>query len=707
MKFTLRFTIMTALLAVLILTVSIVLISTYRRWTFTTKDLSDQVIQKTSDYVEERVQSLLHSAGSQSHLSAAVLRQMRGSLRLSHTDFPALTTYFYLVMQNHPELSFVSLGVERTGEYCHVQRQRNGALVMQECVRGPDGRIQKSQYQKTASGRVRTLYDPNWNYDPRTRPYYIAARAARRQIWTETYSFLDTQFGNRPRLVTGVTCATPLYAPDGRLAGVLSADFTLDDLTRFLRRITIGQSGFPFLVEMRGDGARKIIASGYVDGAEPTENGEEEAVAPNADRRLQAFLKRIPTGRISTAIQPVALNADGVSYLGSYSALKDKSAPRWVLCTLVPESELLGRVLSSFRTTAYLILIGTLSGILLSVLLANGIARPLRQMMRETERIRQLELEPRPMARSSIVEVDRLAGAMEQMKTGLRSFQKFVPIDYVHHLLASGQEARIGGERRRITLYFADIVNFTTLAEKLPPEETVSLLGEFLQALSQEIAATGGTVDKYNGDEIMAFWGAPVPRADHAAAACRAALRCQQALRDARARWSQQERAPIYARIGLHTGEGIVGTIGSEARYNYTVLGDTVNLAKRIEGLNKYYGTEIMLSEETHREAGEAFLTRPIDWVAVVGKREAVLIYELMRVQAEATPRLCELAELTSRALKHYRNRDWNRAILLYKEVLRLCPEDRPAQIFLTRCRAYREQPPDAAWNGVHEMAAK
>jgi adenylate cyclase len=293
------------------------------------------------------------------------------------------------------------------------------------------------------------------------------------------------------------------------------------------------------------------------------------------------------------------------------------------------------------------------------------------------------------------------------MKTSLRSFRKYVPADLVALLMASGQEAELGGERRSLTIYFSDIANFTSISESMDPEKLVDHLGEYLQVLSDQILATGGTVDKYIGDAIMAIWGAPLERPDHALAACTAALRNQQALSELCARWTKEGKPPLQARIGIHTGEAVVGNIGSSNRMNYTVIGDTVNLASRLEGLNKFYGTQILISEATYEHAKAGIVARPLDWVAVKGKQGAVLVYELLGLKGETLPAHDEMAETFAQALQAYHCRDWTEARRGFEAVLERWPEDAPAREMKRRCTVYLEEPPGADWDGVHRMEGK
>jgi adenylate cyclase len=238
-------------------------------------------------------------------------------------------------------------------------------------------------------------------------------------------------------------------------------------------------------------------------------------------------------------------------------------------------------------------------------------------------------------------------------------------------------------------------------------EQLVEHLGEYLQVLSDHIQTAGGTVDKYIGDAIMALWGAPRPLPEHALAACTAALRSQKTLRDLRPRWTSEGKPSFEARIGINTGEAVVGNIGSANRMNYTVIGDQVNLASRLEGLNKYYGTQILISDATYAAAQAGIVARPLDRVSVKGKRTAVLVYELLGLKGETAPAQEELAAQFAAALQAYHRQEWLAALRGFEALLERWPEDAPAQEMKRRCTLYRAQPPGADWDGIHHMEGK
>ena len=190
----------------------------------------------------------------------------------------------------------------------------------------------------------------------------------------------------------------------------------------------------------------------------------------------------------------------------------------------------------------------------------------------------------------------------------------------IQDLLKNPEKLRLGGEKRVLSVFFSDLAGFTTLSEKLTPEEVVTLLNRYLTAMTDIILASGGLIDKYEGDAIMAFWGAPVLQEDHAARACLAALDNQSRLTELRQEFTRMGLPPVYARIGINTGEMIIGNMGSSQRFDFTVIGDSVNLASRLEGAGKEYGTSIPISEETYRQAQDRVEVRELDLLQVKGK---------------------------------------------------------------------------------------
>ena len=274
---------------------------------------------------------------------------------------------------------------------------------------------------------------------------------------------------------------------------------------------------------------------------------------------------------------------------------------------------------------------------------------------------------------------------------------------------ADGDQA----ERRIVTIFFSDIKGFSSMSERLTAGAMVHLLNGYFSAVADAIRAHGGVIDKYIGDGVMAFWAPPfTPGDEHAAAACRAALAQQAAIAALRPELPhltglRRDTPDLVVRMGIATGEVVIGTIGSPTAKSYTVIGDTVNLASRLEGVNKLYGTHVILSEDTHRLTGSQLEVRELDLVAVVGKTEPVRIYELMALAGELEPSHVKLREVFEAGLAAYRAQCWNEAESHFRDCLEIASGDGPSTLFLERIAHLRTAPPPADWDGVWRLETK
>jgi len=287
------------------------------------------------------------------------------------------------------------------------------------------------------------------------------------------------------------------------------------------------------------------------------------------------------------------------------------------------------------------------------------------------------------------------------------AFSTYLAPSVVKNLIDSPEKLVLGGEKRVITAFFSDVQGFTSISERLSPEELVELLNEFLTEMTDIILRHEGTVDKFEGDAIIAFFGAPNELENQAEVACMACIDMQQRLAELRSKWAGEGRPSLSMRIGLCTGPAVVGNMGSKSRMDYTMMGDTVNTAARLEGVNKVYGTYTMISESTYRAAGDWIRARELDAINVVGKAEPVKIYELIGYPADVGKAMREGVEYYSRGLSAYRSRQWDKAAAYFEKTLTLIPGDGPSKTMIERCRGFKAAPPDAAWNGAYTMTSK
>jgi adenylate cyclase len=288
------------------------------------------------------------------------------------------------------------------------------------------------------------------------------------------------------------------------------------------------------------------------------------------------------------------------------------------------------------------------------------------------------------------------------------TFSFFVTQSVVDELLANPDKIKLGGEKKECTVLFSDVSGFTTIAEQLTPEALVRLLNEYLTQMTNIVFKYDGMLDKYEGDAIMAVFGAPISTDDHAFKACAAALEMQDQLVRLRELWSRQGRPPLHARVGVNSGTMVVGNMGSENRFDYTVMGDAVNLGARLEPANKQYRTQIMIGEQTKDLAKEQIITRELDLLRVKGKTEPVRVYELVALREQnITDKRQQLLALFTNGFENYLHQKWEDAYKMFQQALAIDPNDGPSRVYIQRCKQFVEHPPPADWDGVFTLRTK
>ncbi|MCP4755985.1 MAG: adenylate/guanylate cyclase domain-containing protein [Proteobacteria bacterium] len=287
------------------------------------------------------------------------------------------------------------------------------------------------------------------------------------------------------------------------------------------------------------------------------------------------------------------------------------------------------------------------------------------------------------------------------------AFQQYLSPKVIDRLVDDPSMLKLGGEKRELTAFFSDVQGFSTISESLTPEELVELLNEYLTAMTDIVMKYDGTVDKFEGDAVIAFFGAPVIYADHATRACLASLEMQEKLVEMRENWKKQGRHELYVRIGLNTGDMVVGNMGSAYRMDYTMMGDSVNLAARLEGVNKEYRTFCMISEFTYKKTRSDIEVRELDMIRVVGKNEPVRVYEVLGRKGDVPPEELKAYRFFEKGLAFYRQQKWDEARKYFAHTNKLLKSDGASQIFFDRCQMFKTKPPGKKWDGVFQMATK
>ena len=282
-------------------------------------------------------------------------------------------------------------------------------------------------------------------------------------------------------------------------------------------------------------------------------------------------------------------------------------------------------------------------------------------------------------------------------------FRHYLSPDVIDRVLKDPSLLRLGGEKRIISSFFSDVAGFTSISESLTPEELVHLLNEFLSEMTDIILSYGGTLDKYEGDAIIAFWNAPLDQPDHATRACRAALDCQKKLGELRPEFAKKSGHELYMRVGVNSGPAVVGNMGSHSRFDYTAMGDTINMASRLEGACKHYSVPVLVGETTFLMAKDAIEAREVDLIRVVGKSKPERVYQILEGKSQVSPDMHEKVATFHQALDLYRNRGWDDALRLFSKI----KDDKLSAMYVARIQQLKQNPPPDDWSGVYDLKQK
>ncbi len=711
-KVSLRVTVLTTITTLLLGTCLAVWISASQGVRSNVESMAEALSVEALSRVEEKTWDYLKDAQSVSAATSQYLTELERQRQrpLRYSDLPLITSRLRILLEVYPQLSSLSVSFAQRGEYAQVERQGN-SLVAVEMTQPVNGIATQTYLNYIGSERVVTRIDRQHHYDPRSRPYFKAAKQEGKAVWTDSYPIVEADGLAYP----GLSFATPIHSYN-RLSYVVSANFTSSNLSEFLDEIQVGRTGHAFVVDIRQNEATALIAH------------------PNRDLLFRRVGKTNEIVRLQETRDPVLrevvkwvrqANRQGPSSMGkiiapgskgpkseyfiAYRRLEGTPDPTISVGLLVPMQELVGQLNTHEQTIGLTTIIALALGLIVGWLISLAVTRPLSITVQQLAKVRAMELDMPPTPGSMLIEVDELANSVNHMKLGLNSFSRFVPLDLIQRVLATGTEPVIGGEQRELSIYFCDIVDFVGLAEQLKAADLLNLLGEYLGDLSQGISESGGTIDKYIGDSIMAFWGAPEPQENHAELACRAMLQNQERMKSLRRRWQERGLPPVHVRMAVHTGKVIVGNIGSEQRLNYTVIGDSVNVASRLEHLNRLYGTQSLISDVTFLAVADKLVVRPIDFVRVKGRNGIVQIFEPLgfrdAMSKDELLRAEELVALSIDMLSYYRSRLWDEALPCLYQILAAYPDDGVALLFKKRCEHFLKNPPPPNWDGVDYTA--
>jgi adenylate cyclase len=693
-----------ALTGLVLLTVAVTAILIHLTWFYNARrnvaDVVGQLNRQIVGSVQHEVRGTLNDAWSVQEAARSIFFQEA----IKPTDEAKREFIFLALLRSHPTLSWIALGFP-DGAFFGALKAADDEIDMVEVKQNTETRIRQQRVDTYTPEPGDVMFRSRKiipsDYEATAQPWYQRAVAEDGPGWSMV-SHLP--YRDRPAIVT----STPIVI-NLDFAGVIAVVVELERLSQFLAGLQVGKTGTVVLLDRNG----RVVASAASAALKRQRLGETPELDTLArDHPMLASVNVLLRGsslsladlRETRQLQTTG-PVDGKDYFVTFSPLNFNN---WVVATVIPASDFL----ASIQRSAMILLIAlaglTLIVAAIAILSANRlVAAPLLRIAGQLKHIEDFRLDRVIRLASPLRELDDLSGVLLQMSRGLASFQKYMPTELVRTLVSQGVEARPGGHRQTLTVMFTDVAGFTGISEELG-DLVVPVLAQYLEAVSAAVLNHCGTIDKFIGDGVMAFWGAPVPSARHTVDACAAALECQRLLALQRAEAERSRGTPLRMRVGINTGRMLVGNIGSSERLNYTVIGDPVNVASRLEALGKIYGVDIIIGEDTRTAAGDAVIVRRLDRVAVYGRIGGLAIYELLGMAEDPGAEVPQWVETYEAGLAAYEGRSWLEAVRLFEATAaRRGGVDHPSEILLERCRGYLADPPPNDWIPISILESK
>ena len=692
------------LTGLVLLTVAVTAVLIHLTWFYNARrnvaDVVGQLNRQIVGSVQHEVRGTLNDAWSVQEAVQSIFFQEA----IKPTDEAKREFIFLALLRSHPTLSWIALGFP-DGAFFGALKAGGDEIDMVEVKQDPETGIRQQRVDTYTPepgdvmflGREITPSD----YEATAQPWYQRAVAENGPGWG-MLSHLPSR--DRPAIVT----STPIVI-NLDFAGVVAVVVELERLSQFLAGLQVGKTGTVVILDRNG----QVVASAASAALKRQQQGgmpeldtlaRDHPMLASVGALLQGGSLSLAGLRETRQLQ-ITGPADGKNYFVTFSPLNFSN---WVVATVIPASDFL----ASIERSAMLLLIAlaalTLIIAAIAILSANRlVAAPLLRIAGQLKYIEDFRLDRVIRLASPLRELDDLSGVLLQMSRGLASFQKYMPTELVRTLVSQGVEARPGGRQQTLTVMFTDVAGFTGISEELG-DRVVAVLAEYLEAVSTAVLNHCGTIDKFIGDGVMAFWGAPVPNEQHAVDACAAALECQRLLALQRGEAERCGGTPLRMRVGINTGRMLVGNIGSSERLSYTVIGDPVNVASRLEALGKIYGVDIIIGEDTRIAAGDAIIVRRLDRVAVYGRMQGLAIYELLGMVEDASAEIPGWVGTYEAGLAAYEGRCWPEAVRLF-EATAACrgAVDRPSEILIGRCRVCLADPPPEDWMPISTRESK
>lgn len=627
----------------------------------------------------------------------------------------AVPDYKYLLIYaGHQSRAFVAAGYYDT---------YNKTIVMQQFRATNWSRLLVDIDSMTPVTLGAILRDTGNGYDCRQRPWYTSSMSTLSLQWSSVYPINDEND-------LGITVSAPMRCGQDPPCGVVAADFYLQSSLRKLsERTKVGKTGNFWLIEVNGD-----ILTTNKDGVALSTEGSDGYAArikmwESSDELtreiglvLQSQLKNTTTtGRLYTGTIEVR-DSKYQLFMDVFNPRPGTGITDFVVVLGIPQRDYFGTVRlmmgKTIGVSAGLVVLFSVIVFILTVMLTSPL-KTLRQQMEQAALLEgdftstsaaELALYASPFS-----EISSIASSMHKMKRMLQSFRHYVPMQVVAWLVKRAKVAKLGVHRTYCTTMFCDIVDFTAITEEVTPSSLMEVFTDFMDLMCQHIKNHNGTIDKIIGDCIMAFWGSPDPVPNQEVEACQTVLGAQKALKALQVNWVNANLPVFRARFALCSGPVLAGNSGSNDRFQYTVLGDSVNLASRLEGLNKVFGTSILIDGTIQSRVKSTFLTRKLGTVQVKGKSNSSIVFQLVGDHQSCSTEVVNLCEIFTQAVEHYEAAEFAECVATLKEYhskaascadysMIIEGEDLWYTQLLTLCSQYLADGIPSGWSNVHHF---
>ncbi len=500
---------------------------------------------------------------------------------------------------------------DKDGNFLQARREPEYALRLIEKV--GDKYVDTWEY-KDENYQTKYMKIGLATYDARVRPWYKEASTPNKFTWSDPYIFASTG-------KVGITIAYPKIDDFDEKIKVVAVDISLGIISKFLE----------YQSKILGGDLVLFNESGTIIGAsfdlEILKEAKQVLKLQDLPSLYQDSFKAISNGEKKVKLK----DSSGKNIIFEYSHFPKEFPKNWYLATYIDEDKVVGELQASLQKTLTISSFIMLFFIFIIIYLAKGISKPIVDISSKIYALKDMNLDINLFQNSHIKEVGDVQESLIALRSGLSSFKRYIPADLVKQLIKQGIEAKVGGDEKNLAILFTDIEGFTTISETMKPEELMVHLSDYFDNLVKIINKNNGTVDKYIGDAILAFWGAPLDVEKPALLAVKSAIEMQKELITLNKNWVLSGKPKLHTRVGIHYGKTLVGNVGSQERLNYTIMGDSVNIASRLEGVNKSYGTSIIISEDVYEFIkDENIEVKYLDTIFLKGKTTPTKIYEVV-----------------------------------------------------------------------------